>query len=85
MGYHIANIPCGIYGDISKIEEELSELKDAINQGNRIMQLIELSDLLGAISGYLEKNHPSYSINDIIIMSQATDRAFKDGTRQPKR
>lgn len=46
------------------------------------MELIELSDLIGAIKGYLDKYHKNYSINDLLIMSEATERAFKDGTRR---
>jgi len=82
MGYHINDINRGEYGEISKIEEELNELKDSSYQGNRIMELIELSDLIGAIKGYLDKYHKNYSINDLLIMSEATERAFKDGTRR---
>jgi hypothetical protein len=84
MGYHLVEIARGKYGQISKIEEELLELKDASSQGNRIMELIELSDMVGAISGYLGVFHPSYTINDLIIMAKATERAFKDGTRKPR-
>lgn len=84
MGYHLTEITRGEYGEISKLEEELAELKDSVKQGNRIMELIELSDLIGAISGYLEKYHTGFFIEDLIIMAKATDRAFKDGTRQSK-
>lgn len=49
MSYHLQSIHSGEYGEISKIEEELLELKDAKQQGVRIMELNELSDLLGAI------------------------------------
>lgn len=84
MGYHLKEIPRGVYGEASKIEEELAEFLDAKSQNNRIMELVELSDLIGAISGFLEKNHPGYAIGDLIVMSQATHRAFEDGTRKPK-
>lgn len=84
MGYHLVEILRGKYGELSKLDEELAELKDAAKQGNRIMELVELSDLIGAIAGYLKNYHPGYSVNDLIIMSQATDRAFEDGTRQSR-
>lgn len=83
MGYHLIEIPRGKYGEVSKIEEEVVELKDAIMQGNRIMELVELSDLIGAIEGYLRIQHPSYTIKDLLIMAKATERAFQDGTRKP--
>ena len=54
-GYHIANIPKGEYGEVSKIEEEIAELKDATSQGSKIMELVELSEIYGAIEGYLRK------------------------------
>ena len=82
MGYHLVDIDRGTYGEISKIEEELDELKDAVRQGNRIMELVELSDLVGAVKGYLDKYHPSYGMGDLMVMSEATSRAFKDGTRK---
>lgn len=83
-GYHIRDIPRGLYGKISKIEEELLELKDAEEQGVRIMMLCELSDLIGAIRGYLDLHFPGMSIKDLEEMADATQRAFHDGTRTPR-
>lgn len=84
MSYHVQPIPTGEYGEISKIEEELLELKDAKNQGVKIMELCELSDLLGAIEGYLERHHPSMTLHDLIAMQKTTRRAFESGARTPK-
>ena len=84
MGYHIAEIKKGKFGDISKLQEELDELKDCEDQQNKIMALVELSDLYGAIKGYLVKHIPSMTMEDLRIMSEATERAFKDGTRIPR-
>ena len=84
MGYHIAEIKKGKFGDLSKLQEELDELKDCEDQQNKIMALVELSDLYGAIKGYLTKNIPSMTMEDLRIMSEATERAFKDGTRIPR-
>ena len=80
-GYHIADIPKGDLGEISKIHEEALELKDADEQNCQIMVLVELSDLLGSIDHYLRKHHPSLSINDLQKMANITERAFKNGRR----
>ena len=82
MGYHLDKIPRGHYGEVSKIEEEFHEFKDAVSQGNRIMELVELSDLMGAIRGYLYSYHTGFTLTDLILMADATERAFKDGTRK---
>lgn len=84
MSYHLQPIPTGQYGEISKIEEELLELKDAQAQGVKIMELNELSDLIGAIEGYLEKHHSDITLDDLIAMKKTTRRAFESGHRKPK-
>ncbi len=81
MSYHIAKIPCGEFGEISKIEEELCELVDSIDQGNKIMALCELADLIGAIEGYAAKHHSGITLVDLIVMKDATKKAFETGTR----
>lgn len=81
-GYHKTEISRGTYGEANKIMEEASEFADAVYQGSSIMALLELSDLYGAIEGYLEKYHPSVTMTDIEIMSQITKRAFKNGHRR---
>lgn len=78
-GYHLANIPRGTYGEPSKILEETLEFQDAIRQGNPVMALCELSDLVGAIQGYLETKHPSISFNELLRMTEATARVHKSG------
>lgn len=80
-GYHLKAIPRGVFGEISKIEEEYLEFKDALRQGNPLMALQELSDQMGAIRGWLERNHPSITIEDLLTMSDATTRAFVNGHR----
>lgn len=80
-GYHIKKIERGVNGEISKIEEELNELKDAQSQGVKIMELVELSDLIGAVELYLEKHHPNTTLNDLIEMKNVTRRAFENGRR----
>ena len=45
------------------------------------MLLTELSDLYGAIKGFLEKHHPSITMDDLRLMNERTAEAFKDGSR----
>lgn len=82
-GYHLEEIPRGEYGEISKILEESAELKDAMEQGNKLMCLIELSDILGAIDGYLDKYYgDKMTIDNLITMAFTTKRAFSSGHRK---
>lgn len=80
MGYHNKIIPKGVLGEFSKIREEFLEAEDAIEQNNKVMILIELSDLLGAIEQYTVKYN--ITLEDLIVMKDATKRAFKDGSRK---
>lgn len=80
MGYHKKKIKKGEIGEISKIKEELEELEDAVAQKCKIMAMVELSDLYGAIELYAQK-HFSLSMTDLQTMSMITQRAFKDGSR----
>jgi NTP pyrophosphatase (non-canonical NTP hydrolase) len=83
-GYHLTEIPRGEYGEISKILEEAAELKDAMEQGNKLMVLIELADLLGAVDGYLDRYYgDKMTIDNLITMADATKRVFKYGHRKP--
>lgn len=81
MGYHIAQIQKGTFGELSKIQEELDELKDAMDQKAGIMALVELSDLYGAMEGFLNKYFPGMSMTDVVKMAELTKKAFKDGSR----
>ena len=83
-GYHIMDIPRGNYGELSKVFEEFMEVKDAETQGVRIMTLVELSDLYGAIVGYLEAQFPGFTMDDLQTMSAVTHRAFRSGARKPR-
>lgn len=80
VGYHLNEIPKGQLGESSKIMEELLELQDAEAQDNKILALVELADIYGAINLYLQK-HFMLSMEDLKKMSDATARAFKDGSR----
>lgn len=83
MPYHSKKIERGKFGEFSKIKEEFLEAEDAIEQNNKIMTLVEMSDLLGAIEGYCESNF-NISLEDLIRMKNATKSAFIDGTRNPR-
>jgi hypothetical protein len=41
FGYHVTNIEKGKLGFISKIQEELDELRDAEKQGSKIMMMVD--------------------------------------------
>lgn len=55
-GYHIKFITKGVLGYFSKIEEEFSEFIDAHEQKSVVMELVELSDLIGATIAFYRKN-----------------------------
>jgi hypothetical protein len=80
MGYHTRDIPKGVLGELSKIDEEYMELSDASSQGAKMLILCELCDLIGAIEAYVE-NHHNLSLDDLIQMKDLTAQAFRDGSR----
>lgn len=83
MSYHLQAIPKGQYGELSKIREEVEEAIDAEKQNNPIMVLVELSDIIGAIDGYITKKYDGkINLADLIVMSMATSRAFRSGERE---
>lgn len=84
VGYHKNAIARGVFGDDSKIYEEIDEFADALDQGVKVMALVELSDVIGAIKGYLAKHHPSITLDDLIAMAEVTERAFTAGARGPR-
>lgn len=77
--YHTKPIIKGKLETISKIEEEVMELKDAFEQKDQILQLCELSDLIGAIEEYAQTL--GISIEDIIKFKNKTKKAFEKGIR----
>ena len=79
MGYHISKIPKGVIGEFSKITEEYEELLDAHNQKDSILELCEITDLIGAIEEYL-KNF-NITLEDAIKFSNKTKQAFKENKR----
>ena len=83
MTYHLDKIEKGVYGELSKVQEEILEALDADKQNCDVMVLVELSDTIGAIEAYLEKHHPTITLDSLIQMSNITKRAFKSGQRKP--
>lgn len=80
-GYHLAEIQKRRFGSFGKIQEEVEEALDAHRQGSHIMMLIELSDLYGAIEGFLKENYPGFKMEDLKKFSGITRRAFENGHR----
>ena len=80
-GYHLVFIPKGEIGESSKLLEEILELQDAESQNAKVMALVELSDLIGAVEHYLLRHHPDTTLDDLIVMSHITQRAFQNGRR----
>lgn len=81
-GYHTTLIQRGILGESSKMLEEIYELIDAELQGCKVMAILELADLLGAIEAYLEKKKYGITLEDLRLMSSITKRAFFNGHRK---
>lgn len=80
-GYHLKDIQKRRFGSFGKIQEEVEECLDAHQQGSHIMMLVELSDLYGAIEGFLAENYPGFKMEDLKKFSGITQRAFKNGHR----
>lgn len=81
MGYHKRAIVIqGTYGEVSKIEEELDELKEALEQNNKILALCEIADLYGAVEAVAERL--GVNMEDVKSMAAATKRAFQCGDRK---
>jgi hypothetical protein len=83
MGYHLRPIETkGVYGEPSKIREELEELEEALEQDNRILALVELTDLYGALEGVAVRL--GTNMVEVAKMAEATKRAFVSGQRRGK-
>lgn len=83
-GYHSREIARGKYGELSKILEELDEAFDADAQGDAVMLLVELADMVGAIEGFLERRYPGINVEMLCVHSRNTKRAFEAGHRVPR-
>ncbi len=79
-GYHDSIIPKHVVGSFGKILEEVEEMKDAKLANNKVMELVEISDLLGAIEMYTKKEY-GINLQDLDKMNKTTQRAFINGRR----
>lgn len=79
-GYHVREIQKGTLGEFSKIVEEYTELLDAHEQNAKVLEICELTDLIGAIR-YYAGNKFNLSLEDLIKFSMQTEKAFKNGKR----
>lgn len=73
-GYHIKFIKKGVLGQFSKIDEEFNEFIDSHEQNSFVMELIELSDLIGAtISFYRTHGKESRLVNvhDVLMKEKS--------------
>lgn len=73
QGYHLAIIPQGEYGEVSKVIEEIHEAMDAYNQGNTVMCLVELSDVVLAMEGVTLK-YRNAKLDTIFLPEEITDK-----------
>lgn len=80
-GYHQRGFVKGTIGEVSKILEEFEEFKDAIQSEDKILQLCELSDLIGSIHEYTKQNF-NLGIEDLIKNNKKTQKAFEVGRRK---
>lgn len=78
-GYHIREIPKGIHGQASKVEEEFEEFIDALEQDCIVMAFVELSDILNAIeAAYYWDNPDSFNyLIKIIVDRKSPSRSEK--------
>lgn len=80
MGYHTRKIEKGVLGEFSKIREEFQELEDAHMQEDKVLQICEMADLIGAIELYAAKFN--LTVEDIYNFSVKTKEAFQEGKRK---
>jgi len=80
MAYHKRKIDKGVLGEFTKVQEEFVELLDAVEQDDKVLQICELTDLIGAIECFAEEKF-SLSLGDLIKFSNKTKESFKEGTR----
>jgi hypothetical protein len=78
-GYHVTAIKkSGVLSPYKLVEESI-EFVDALASGNRIMAMVELSDLYGMVKQMA--NRLNVTIEDIDAMSKATTDAFASKSR----
>lgn len=90
MAYHLRHIEKGTLGEWSKVEEELEEFLEALEQNASIMAVLELSDMYGALNLFclehykltfesiFKNEYKSYSFSSI---SPTTSETIRDAIR----
>lgn len=73
--FHVMPVRQGTYGELSKIQEELDEALDAETRGQKLLLMIELSDIIGAVAGVAERH--GYSLDDLIQFSELRRNVFR--------
>lgn len=81
MGYHRKDIQKGVIGEFSKIKEEFEELDDAVFQGDKVLQICELTDLIGAIEEFSLTKF-NITLEELWRFSNKTKESFKEGKRK---
>ena len=76
MGFHIAKIEKGVYGEWSKVEEEIEEIIDALSQNIKPMLLIELCDCLGAVKAYYNLTTPESQYSELLFKLSVTTNKY---------
>ena len=66
--WHTYDIPKGELGQLSKIKEELDEAYDAETQGQTLMLMFELSDIIGACG--LVAQRYGMSLDDLVTFAK---------------
>ena len=79
MGYHKTKIKKGKLGEFSKIQEEMAELTDAVEQNIAPLIVCELCDMIGSIELYAKKWN--MTLDDLVKMKNLTKSAFEEGKR----
>lgn len=75
--WHKSKIVKGELGELSKVQEELEEALDAEEQGQTLMLLFELSDIIGAC-GLVAAKH-GMSLDDLVKFSKLRSEVAKNG------
>ena len=72
--WHVRKIERGVYGELSKVREELEEAEDSIEQNQPVMLIFELSDIIGACGGVAAKY--GLTLDDLVTFSKLRSRVL---------
>ncbi len=75
--WHKRKIVKGNLGEISKIQEEVEEALDAEEQGQKVMLLIELADIVGATGLVAEKY--GMTLDDLVAFAKLRSEVMRNG------